>query len=472
MTTAISLGTLELSDDDSRLIQFHLERLARYETKNRMREAYLEGRQRVKNYGHNIPSAMQRIEIAAGWPSTVVGVIDERLDFQGWTLDGKDPFNLMDIYRENALDVDSPLGHADALTYGTGFVLVGKGEAGEPDALVTVESARRVTGEWDARRRRLSSAISIDANDRSTGDATEVSLYKDNETIRLERVKGAWKVADRDEHKLGRVMAVMLPNRPRASNPYGSSEITRAVRSYTDQAVRTLLDMEVNRTFFSSPQRYALGIEEHMFKKADGSTVTGWEAIMGAMLALPKDEDGDTPKVGQFPQATPGPYLEQVRGLAAMLAGEAAIPASYLGFESDNPTSADAIRAAEGRLVKRAERRQVTFGRAWREVAALSLLVRDGKLPDDFSKISVKWRDASTPTRSAAADEAVKLTGAGILPPDSSVTMDRVGLSPAEQATVMADRRRAQARETVRALAKPSNPTEQPSAPAPDAPAA
>lgn len=473
MTTAISLGTLELSDDDSRLIQFHLERLARYETKNRMREAYLEGRQRVQNYGQNIPAAMQRIQIAAGWPSTVVGVIEERLDFQGWTLDGKDPFNLMDIYRENGLDVDAPLGHADALTYGTGFVLVGKGEAGEPDALVTVESARRVTGEWDSRRRRLASAFSVDENDRNTGDATRVTLYKPDETVHLVRVAGKWKVdGDRDQHGLGRVMAVMLPNRPRASNPYGSSEITRAVRSYTDQAVRTLLDMEVNRTFFSSPQRYALGIEEHMFKKADGSTVTGWEAIMGAMLALPKDEDGDTPKVGQFPQSTPGPYLEQVRGLAAMLAGEAAIPASYLGFESDNPTSADAIRAAEGRLVKRAERRQVTFGRAWREVAALSLLVRDGKLPDDFSKISVKWRDAATPTRNAAADEAVKLVGAGILLPDSTVTMDRVGLTQAEQTTATAERRRAQARETVRALAKPSNPTEQTSTPAPDAPAA
>ena len=150
-----------------------------------------------------------------------------------------------------------------------------------------------------------------------------------------------------------------------------------------------------------------------------------------------------------------------------MLAGEAAIPASYLGFESDNPTSADAIRAAEGRLVKRAERRQVTFGRAWREVAALSLLVRDGKLPEDFSKLSVKWRDASTPTRNADADEAVKLVGAGILLPDSTVTMDRVGLTQAEQVTATAERRRAQARETVRALAKPTTPT-----PAPDAPAA
>lgn len=473
MVTAISLPKLELGDDDNRLIQFHLGRMARYEVKNRQREAYREGRQRVKNYGHNIPAAMQNIKIAAGWPGQIVKALDERLDFQGWSLDGQDPYDLMNVYRENSLDVDAPLGHVDALTYGTGFVLVGKGEAGEPDVLVTVESARRVTGEWSNRLRRLTSAISIDANDRDTNEPTELSLYLPDETIRIAKTKGGvWKVEDRDEHKLGRVAAVMLPNQPTASNPYGQSEITRPIRSYTDQAVRTLLDMEVNRTFFSSPQRYALGIEEGMFQRADGTTVTGWEAIMGAMLALPKDEDGDTPTVGQFPQATPGPYLDQVRGLAQMVAAEASIPASYMGFEHDNPTSADAIRQATDRHVKRAERRQVTFGRGWREVAALSLLIRDGELPDDFSKVSDKWRDAATPTRSAAADEATKLIGSGVLLPDSEVTYDRVGLTPAEKATVKAEKRRAQARETIRALAAPQTPAEAPTEPAADTPEA
>lgn len=170
------------------------------------------------------------------------------------------------------------------------------------------------------------------------------------------------------------------------------------------------------------------------------------------MLSIPLDDDGNKPEIGQFPASSPQPYLEQVRGLSQLVAAEAAIPSSYLGFVSDNPSSADAIRQAEARLVKRAERRQMIFGRTWREVGRLALLVRDGEVPDDFSSVGVKWRDAATPTRSAASDEATKLIGSGVLSPDSSVTYDRVGLSPQEQKRLDADKRKARASQRTSSL--------------------
>ncbi|MGY2060685.1 phage portal protein, partial [Nocardia gipuzkoensis] len=163
-------------------------------------------------------------------------------------------------------------------------------------------------------------------------------------------------------------------------------------------------------------------------------------------LAVRADEDNldAAPQVGQFPQGQPGPYLEHLRGLAQLISAESAIPPMYLGFTSDSASSADAIRAMEARLIKRAERRQTMFGRAWLEVGLLALLVRDGQAPADYAaNVWLKWRDAATPTRSAAADEAVKLTAAQILPPDSAVTYDRIGLSPMEQQQVEADKRRA-----------------------------
>jgi len=132
-----------------------------------------------------------------------------------------------------------------------------------------------------------------------------------------------------------------------------------------------------------------------------------------------------------------------VQGYAKRVASEAGIPTTYFGIETANPASADAIRAAESRLVKRAERRQASFGRSWLEVGRLALMVRDGQLPDTYdTSVSTKWRDPSTPTRAASADEATKLIAAGVLPSDSTVTYDRVGLSPAEQRQVAADKRR------------------------------
>ncbi len=456
MAIALALPTLALSRDEADLVEFHLERLARYEVRNQLKENYFRGRQRVRNLGITLPTAMTSIDTVVGWPMTAVEVPEERLDFLGWTSDGN-LLGLDEIFDDNSLDVDSGLGHLDALLYGTGFVIVGAGFAGEPQPLVTVESARNVTGEWDGRARRLSSAFSIDEVDRDK-EAISATLYLPDSSVTIARNgrSGQWQVADRNEHGMGRVPVVMLPNRPRASRPMGRSEISLPVRALTDMAVRTLLGMEVHREFYQAPQRYALGADESAFQDGDGNVKTGWEVVMGRMLAIPRDEDtGELPVVGQFSPASPAPYLDQVKGLAQFFAAEVGIPVGYLGLFTENPSSADAIRALEARLVKRAERRQVVFGRAWREVAYLAVLTRDGSVPEEFSGIGTRWRDAATPTRAAAADEAVKLVGANILPADSSVTYDRIGLSPQEQKQIAQDKRRAQALATVRAFAAP-----------------
>lgn len=453
LTVAVDLSAIRLGQDEASLIDYHLTRLGQYRSANLLREAYYEGKARVKSLDISLPPALKdRIQMAVGWPGTAVDVLEERLDWLGWTsATGVDAFGLDEIRDANALDVDMSLGILDALIYGTSFVAVGSGELGEPNPLVTVESPMNTTGEYDGRLRRLSSALTVDKM--VNGQAVEVTLYLPEEDLRCSHVSGQWRTIDRNPHNRGRVGIVQLINRPRASRLGGRSEISRAVMSYTDAAVRTLLGMEVNREFYSAPQRYVMGAEGSMFTDGDGNLRTGWEAVMGRLLALPKDEDGERPEVGQFTPSSPAPYLEQVRGLSQLLAAEAAIPAPYLGFVTENPSSADAIRQAEARLIKRAERRQTVFGRALLEVAALCLLTRDGTLPDDFRSVGVDWKDAATPTRSAAADEAVKLIGAGVLPADSKVTYDRIGLSPQEQKQVTSDKRRANASQTLNVLA-------------------
>lgn len=459
MTVAISLPTLRVSDEEDRLLRYHLDRLSAFRVRNDLKAAYYEGRQRVQMLGIAIPPSLQRIEAVVGWPATVVDVLEERLDFLGWSSETRGgALGLEDVYAANELDVDAGLAHLDALIHGVSFVIVGAGDHGEPSPLVTVESPLRVTGAYDGRVRRLTSALSVDRVS-DAGEAEELTLYLPHESVRLSRSTGrGWAVADRDEHRLGRVPVVPLVNRPRASRADGRSEITRAVRSYTDQAVRTLLGMDVNREFYSAPQRYVMGADEEAFQDGDGNVRTGWEMVMGRILALPRDEDGEVPNVGEFKAASPAPYLAQVEGLSQLLAAEGSIPPEYLGFTSVKASSADAIRAAEARLVKRAERRQTTFGRAWREVGALALLVRDGAVPESYRSVGLDWRDAATPTRAAAADEAVKLVAAGILPADSPVTYKRLGFSPAEQKQIEADKRRERSTTRLQALAQAAAP--------------
>lgn len=453
MTNAPALLRLPLASDDERtLIDSLQSRLAFVNGPNTTAEQYYDGSHVAQQFGISIPPRMQGLHTVAGWPGTVVDVLEERLDWLGWTSDG-DTFGLDEVYAENGLDVDSGLAHLDSLIFGVSFVTVGTGVFGEPHPLVTPHSPMSMTGRWDRRSRRLSHALS---GVWENGDLATVTLYLPDETATFARRNGTWVALDRDRHNLGRVLAVAMPNRARGSREIGRSEITKAVRYYTEAAARTLLGLEVNREFYNAPQRVGLNVDDSMFQDASGAPVSPWTSIQGRIWNIPPNDDGmPEPKVMQFDPASPAPYLDQVKGYATLLAAEAGIPPAYLGFQTDNPASADAIRAGEARLVKRAERRQVSFSRAWLEVGRLALLVRDGVIPEEFDmSVSTRWRDAATPTRAAAADEAIKLTSGDrpILPPDSVVTYDRIGLTPAEQRQVEADKRRAAGRSVLASL--------------------
>ena len=119
--------------------------------------------------------------------------------------------------------------------------------------------------------------------------------------------------------------------------------------------------------------------------------------------------------------------------LAQMMAGASAVPERFFGFVTTQPPSAEALGAEESRLVKRAERRQAQFGAAWMEVGLLAANMRGEAIsPGEFrARVALRWRDAATPTRASTADAVTKLVGAGILPADSRVVLELLGLDDA-----------------------------------------
>lgn len=438
-----------VTEDERLFIERGVSQIGHYRVANDEALSFFEGSFVAQQFGISIPPSMQGVATPVGWGGTVVETLEERLDWQGWHHEDDD-FGLRAVYDDNMLDVESGMVHVDALTFGVTLVGVGTGVDGEPDPLVTAHSPLSSTGFWDRRTRRLSGAVAVDG----VGEGKTVTAYHPDETTIFELRGGRWRVLDRDQHRLGRVPVVMVPNRIRGSRETGRSEITKPIRYYCEAAARTLLGMEVSREFYNAPKVVALNVEESAFQNADGTPSSQWSAIQGRIWTLPPAEEGEqAPDVKQLSAASPTPYLDQVKGYATYVAAEAGIPVTQFGFATDNPPSADAIRAQEARLVKRAERRQTTFGRAWLEVGRLALLVRDGEVPDTYNQVTAKWRDAATPTRAAAADEAAKLIGSGVLPTDSTVTYDRVGLSEAEQRQVESDKRRAAGRAVLNRVA-------------------
>ena len=100
--------------------------------------------------------------------------------------------------------------------------------------------------------------------------------------------------------------------------------------------------------------------------------------MLGRLLTLSRDEDGELPEVGQFAQQSMQPNIEQLRSIAMMLAGELSIAVGSLGIVQDNPDSAEAIRARNEELGIEIEHWQrTTLGPAWKRLAQKALAIGD-----------------------------------------------------------------------------------------------
>src|SRR5205823_652596 len=137
----------------------------------------------------------------------------------------------------------------------------------------------------------------------------------------------------------------------------------------TDAVCRTLTNLGGAQELLAVPQRYVLGATREDFVDAEGRPVPAWEAYIGRILAL---GDPDT-KVGQFAAADLRNFTEVVNLYARLVSALSGLPPHFLGLTSENPASADAIRSAEARLVKRAERRTRMFSGPWEQVMRLCL---------------------------------------------------------------------------------------------------
>ena len=451
MTVSIpELPLLTLSDDELALISVLRADMLQDRFALLLRDAYFNGEQLVRDLGISIPPQLKGLHTVIGWPRIGVEALEQRLDLEAFRwADGSDSTELDEIAEANDLFDESSLAHLDALTYGREYLAVGSGDCGDTDCppLISVESPLDMTLLWDARIRMGRAALREcqPENLAESGlDDRMIVLYLPDQTVQaVPTESGGWEVIDRDMHNLGVVPVLRMANRQRTADRVGRSEITPEVMSITDAACRRLMGMEVAAEFFGAPQRYILGASESAFQDAEGNPLDAWATYIGRVLGLERDEDGNVPQVGQFPAHDPSGMTRIIDLYARIMATQLGLPPHMLGYTSDNPASADAIRSAEAMLVKKAERRIRRFGATWREAMRLALWVRDGEPPDKTRRIETVWRNPATPTIAAQTDAAVKLVQAGMLPADSDVALEMAGLTEGQRRRVASERRRA-----------------------------
>lgn len=438
---ALNLPLVALSDDEASLVT----RLtALVESKRyglQLRDAHYRGTVRIQDLGISIPPSMRNVKIAPGWPRVCVDALDRRLNVDGFRYpDSNDvDADLQEIWLGNDLDAEHPLAHLDALVFGCGYVGVGSPATGgnviDTPPLITVESPLDIAVEWDARTRTIVAAL------RRFGfeGSRQATLYLPDQTVSLVDSAGGWTVTDRDEHRMGQPMIVRIPNRPRSYARDGASEITPEIMNITDAASRTMLGLLVAGEFYSAPQRYILGADESAFQAPDGTPKDAWSTYTGRIQALERDAEGNVPTVGQFVAYDPSVFTKVIDSYCQRISALTGLPPYMLGFATANPTSADAIRSGEGELTRRADHKTVMFGKGWRDVMKLALMVR-GSEPANMEKIATVWSSTSTPTIAATTDAIFKQVTMGYLPATSDVTGEALGYSAIQRERIEIDR--------------------------------
>lgn len=352
-------------------------------------------------------------QVVLAWPMLVVDSLEERLDVEGFRLPDEDSGDddLWRVWQENDLDENSQLAHIDALVMRRCYAAVGTNDDDPTTPLVTYESPLEVYADIDPRTRAVRAALRRYCGYQgSYVRDTEhyATLYLPDQTVFYQRtgVAGQYNEIDRDKHGLGEVPIVPLVNRTRLADYCGRSEM-HAILPLAHAANKIATDMMTAAEFHALPIRGVMGLSLADFEDQAGNKLTALQVMLGRLLAIP-DDDGQA-KTFEFTSSSLDNFTTVLDKLAQIIAALGALPPHYVGFTTDNPASADAIRSNEMRLVKRAERKQRKFGGSHERTMRLVHRFMAGDWDPRLKRLETIWRDASTPTVAQSADAAVKL---------------------------------------------------------------
>lgn len=242
----------------------------------------------------------------------------------------------------------------------------------------------------------------------------KVTVYTPGKATVFGKVTGTigsdpWGVIEQVTVPAGVLLMRPLINRARAGEPYGRAE-ARDLYALQDQGSRILTDLSVATDALAVPQRVLIATLPESI-----SELSQVKAYTDSILAL----SGDV-RIDQWAAAQLSPFVEALNGVARTASSTSGLPLSYWGIASEaNAPSGDAIRENDSRIEIRARH----IGSQWtptviafgQDIAALKNV--------DPGKVTASWADPSTPTPTAAADAAIKLSQ--IQPINGQVVVDR-----------------------------------------------
>lgn len=378
-------------------------KLATKRSRVNLRYKYYEMKTGALDLGRLIPQeTADRYSSVLGWCAKAVDSLADRLYFEGFDSDSLD---MMGIFNANNPDVFFDSAILSALISSCCFIYISQGEDGMPH-LQVIDGAN-ATGIIDPTTGLLEEGYAVLKRDRDTQSVLMDAYFTSDETV----------IDDFQNHATQRYsnpspapLLVPIIYRPDAKRPFGHSRISRACMNLQNQARMVLTRADVTAEFYSFPQRYVLGLSNDA--EFDSS-----KASISSFLSLGRDEDNNVPQVGQFTQQNMEPHISQFKMCASAFAGETGLTMDDLGFATENPQSAEAIKASHETLRLTARKAQRTFGSGFLNVGYLAACLRD-----DYSfsrraiyELTPRWAPIFEPDAaqmSGIGDAAIKINQA------------------------------------------------------------
>lgn len=383
-------------------IEYLRDKLNRHALRVNLRYDHYDEKKDDRDVGIVIPQEIRaRYRAVIGWCTKAVDTLADRLVFKGFI---DDDFGIGDIFNLNNPDIFFDSAILSALIGSCCFVYISKAETGE--ARLQIIEASNATGIIDPITGLLTEGYAVLSRDEYNNPKAEVyfspyftDYYMDG------------KFSYRIDNPTARVLLVPIIYRPDAVRPFGRSRISRAAMYYQAHAKRTLERADISAEFYSFPQKYIVGTSQ------DKEPMDNLKATIASILEITKDDEGGIPKLGQFQQQSMAPFTEQLRTLASGFAGETGLTLDDLGFITDNPSSAEAIKASHETLRITARKAQRCFGTGFLNVGYVARCLEDAVSyrRNQFYKTRVSWYPVFEPDVAALSgigDASIKINQA------------------------------------------------------------
>ncbi len=420
---------------------------AHVRARNARLRSYYEQHNRVRPLGISTPPSFDAVDCVTGWCHKAVHAHAMRSVFDGYVFAGKEDADLSRLVAQNDLRGLYQQAVASSLVYGVSFLTVMRGQDWQPAAKVRLFSANQACALWDKDEGRIACGIVLAGVDRK-GEPTKYILHEPGAVLTFGREPGgAWALTSADANALGVPLMVPIVNDPDPDRPLGHSMLTPELLSIVDKAMRDVQRMELGAEFFTFPQRYVLGASEGLFSvpsdedadeggdaPAVSSPQAKWDAYVGAIWAITRDEDGELPQVGQFTPSSAENFTAMFENDAQRFSGATNVPLAQLGVLSNTYTSSDALGAANDPLILEVETMNRRNAAAMEQVARLMMCAKEGaksvsELGERAHTVQAYMKDPSKATFAASADGWSKFAGTDESIVGTKVFYEGMGLS-------------------------------------------